>query len=42
LIMETDLRKRHLGDRVPMTFVTPEPYVGHVGLGGVGDSKSIL
>lgn len=42
LIMETDLRKRHLRDRVPMTFVTPEPYVGHLGLGGVGDSKSIL
>lgn len=42
LIMETDLRKRKLRDRVPMTFVTPEPYIGHLGLGGVGDSKGML
>jgi sulfide:quinone oxidoreductase len=27
---------------VPMTLVTSEPYVGHLGLGGVGDSKGIL
>jgi sulfide:quinone oxidoreductase len=25
-----------------MTFVTPEPYIGHLGLGGVGDSKGLL
>jgi sulfide:quinone oxidoreductase len=25
-----------------MTFVTSEPYIGHLGLGGVGDSKSML
>jgi sulfide:quinone oxidoreductase len=41
-IMETDLRKRKLRDRVPMTFVTAEPYIGHLGLGGVGDSKTML
>jgi len=41
-IMETDLRKRKLRDRVPMTFVTAEPYIGHLGLGGVGDSKGML
>ena len=29
-------------DKVPMTFVTAEPYVGHLGLGGVGDSKGLL
>lgn len=27
---------------VPITFVTSEPYIGHMGLGGVGDSKSML
>jgi len=27
---------------VPMTFVTAEPYIGHLGLGGVGDSKTML
>jgi sulfide:quinone oxidoreductase len=41
-IMETDLRRRKIRDRVPMTFVTAEPYIGHLGLGGVGDSKSML
>jgi sulfide:quinone oxidoreductase len=25
-----------------MTFVTPEPYVGHLGLDGVGDTKGLL
>jgi len=41
-IMDRDLRQRKLRDKVPMTFVTPEPYIGHLGLGGVGDSKSML
>lgn len=41
-IMDSDLRRRKLRDRVPMTFVTAEPYIGHLGLGGVGDSKSLL
>jgi sulfide:quinone oxidoreductase len=41
-IMEADLRKRKIRDRVPMTFVTAEPYIGHLGLGGVGDSKTML
>ena len=41
-IMETDLRRRKIRDKVPMTYVTSEPYIGHLGLGGVGDSKGIL
>lgn len=41
-IMETELRKRKIRDQVPMTFVTAEPYIGHLGLGGVGDSKGML
>ena len=41
-IMETDLRRRKIRDKVPMTFVTSEPYIGHLGLGGVGDSKTLL
>jgi sulfide:quinone oxidoreductase len=41
-IMDADLRKRKIRDRVPMTFVTSEPYIGHLGLGGVGDSKGML
>jgi len=42
MIMETDLRRRKLRDKVPMTFVTAEPYIGHLGLGGVGDSKGMI
>lgn len=42
MILDADLRKRRLRDRVPMTFVTSEPYIGHLGLGGVGDSKGLL
>ena len=41
-IVETDLRRRKLRDRVPMTFVTSEPYLGHLGLGGVGDSQGLM
>jgi len=41
-IMDTDLKRRKIRDRVPMIFVTSEPYVGHLGLGGVGDSKGML
>jgi sulfide:quinone oxidoreductase len=42
MIMDTDLRKRKIRDKVPMTYVTAEPYIGHLGLGGVGDSKGLL
>jgi sulfide:quinone oxidoreductase len=42
MIMDTDLRRRKIRSKVPMTFVTAEPYIGHLGLGGVGDSKGML
>jgi len=41
-ILDTALRRARVRDRVPMTFVTSEPYVGHLGLGGVGDSRGLL
>ncbi len=41
-ILDTELRKRRMRDRVPMTFVTSEPYIGHLGLDGVGDTKGLL
>jgi len=41
-ILETELRKRGIRNKIPMTFVTSEPYIGHLGLGGVGDSKTLL
>jgi sulfide:quinone oxidoreductase len=42
LMLNHDLRKRKIRDQVPITFVTCEPYIGHMGLGGVGDSKSMM
>lgn len=42
MILDTDLRRRKIRDRVPMTYVTSEPYIGHMGLGGVGDSKGLM
>ncbi|PTE22311.1 pyridine nucleotide-disulfide oxidoreductase [Cereibacter changlensis JA139] len=41
-ILEKALRKAKVRDRVPMTFVTAEPYIGHLGLDGVGDTKGLL
>jgi sulfide:quinone oxidoreductase len=42
LTVVADLRKRKIRHRVPITFVTSEPYIGHLGLGGVGDTKGML
>ncbi len=42
MIMDADLRQRRIRDRVPMTFVTAEPYIGHLGVDGVGDTKGLL
>jgi len=41
-ILDKALRDARVRDRVPMTFVTSEPYVGHLGLDGVGDTKGLL
>ena len=42
MIIDTDLRKRKIRDKFHITLVTSEPYIGHLGLGGVGDSKGML
>lgn len=41
-ILDTELKKRKIRDKIQMHFVTPEPYVGHLGLDGVGDTKSLM
>ena len=41
-ILDKALRDERVRDRVPMTFVTSEPYIGHLGLDGVGDTKGLL
>lgn len=42
MIADADLRRRKIRHKVPITFVTSEPYIGHLGLGGVGDTKGLL
>jgi len=41
-IVDADLRKRKMRDKIKIKFVSSEPYIGHLGLGGVGDSKGML
>jgi sulfide:quinone oxidoreductase len=41
-ILDKASRDARMRDRVPMTFVTSEPYIGHLGLDGVGDTKGLL
>lgn len=41
-VLDKALRDARVRDRVPMTFVTAEPYIGHLGLDGVGDTKGLL
>jgi sulfide:quinone oxidoreductase len=44
-LLHTELKKRGgqaLLDQCPMTYVTSEPYIGHLGLKGAGDSQKIL
>lgn len=36
------LRRRKLRHRVPITFVTPEPFLGHMGMGGAGKIRQLL
>lgn len=42
LIMDTDLKKHGLREQVPLTYITSEPYLGHLGLSGVGESPKLL
>jgi sulfide:quinone oxidoreductase len=41
-ILDKALRDAKVRDRVPMTFITSEPYIGHLGIDGVGDTKGLL
>lgn len=41
-ILDRHLKDKKVRKHVPMTFVTSEPYIGHLGLNGVGDSKGML
>jgi len=41
-LVDADLRRRNIRDRVPITLITPEPYVGHLGLGLESDTRRML
>jgi sulfide:quinone oxidoreductase len=41
-ILNRELQQRKIRDKIPMLLVTSEPYIGHLGLAGVGDSKGML
>ncbi len=36
------LKKRKMRHRVPITFVTPEPFLAHFGVGGMGRARQFL
>ncbi len=41
LMAEHELRRRGLRDRVAITYVTPEPYVGHLGVSKVKNAETL-
>jgi sulfide:quinone oxidoreductase len=41
LAIDWQLRQMGLRDRVPITYVTPEPYVGHLGVSGVKHAQEL-
>jgi sulfide:quinone oxidoreductase len=40
--IDTELRRRKIRHKVPLVFVTSEPYIGHFGIGGLRDSKRMM
>ncbi|MDW8434212.1 MAG: FAD-dependent oxidoreductase [Aquificaceae bacterium] len=41
-MLHHELRKRRIRRKVPITYITSEPYVGHLGLAGVGPSRRLM
>lgn len=40
--IDAELRRRKIRHKVPIIFITSEPYIGHFGIGGLGKSKRIM
>ncbi|HUI44575.1 MAG TPA: FAD-dependent oxidoreductase [Nitrospirota bacterium] len=40
--MDADLRRRRMRHKVPLLYLTSEPYLGHMGVGGLGNSKTFM
>jgi sulfide:quinone oxidoreductase len=41
-LVDADLKRRNIRERVPLTLVTPEPWPGHLGLGSKDASRGAL
>ena len=40
--MDSELRRRKMRHKVPIIYLTSEPYLGHMGVGGLGNSKRFM
>jgi len=40
--MDAELRRRKMRHKVPILYLTSEPYLGHMGVGGLGNSKFFM
>ncbi len=40
--MDSELRRRKMRHKVPIIYLTSEPYLGHMGVGGLGKSKTFM
>ncbi|MCX7638239.1 MAG: FAD-dependent oxidoreductase [Cyclobacteriaceae bacterium] len=40
--LDKELRKRKVRDKVSLTWFTPEPFLGHFGIGGITGGKAML
>jgi len=40
--MDAELRRRKIRHKFPITYLTSEPYLGHMGVGGLGNSKTFI
>jgi len=40
--MDAELRRRKMRHKVPIIYLTSEPYLGHMGVGGLGTSKTFM
>jgi sulfide:quinone oxidoreductase len=40
--MDAELRRRKMRHKVPIIYLTSEPYLGHMGIGGLGASKTFM
>ena len=40
--IDAELRKKKMRHKVPIIFVTSEPYIGHFGIGGLRNSKRMM